>query len=255
MIPVAGGAYAVVIDGRPARTPEGRELALPSEALARAVADEWRAQGETIDPLTMPLTRLASTAMDRVGAARRGVIDQALEYAGTDLLCYRAEEPAELAMSQQMRWQPLIDWAADAHCARLRVTAGVSPVAQPKAALRALRASVEALDDMEISVLSTVTAATGSLIVALALLDGRIGADEAFETSQVDESFRVPLPLHLIIFDIDGTLVDANVVDTEAVPQFRITTASRKSTRTGMIINIQPIPGYWGKRLIPLNLV
>ena len=191
VIPVAGGAYAVVIDGRPARTPEGRELALPSEALARAVADEWRDQGETIDPLTMPMTRLASTAMDRVGAARRGVIDQALEYAGTDLLCYRAEEPAELAMSQQMRWQPLIDWAADAHCARLRVTAGVFPVAQPKAALRALRASVEALDDMEISVLSTVTAATGSLIVAMALLDGRIGADEAFETSQVDESFQM----------------------------------------------------------------
>ena len=191
VVQASGGAFAVVIDGRPARTPEGRELALPSEALARAVADEWRAQGETIDPFTMPLTRLASTAMDRVGAARRGVIDQALEYAGTDLLCYRAEAPAELAENQHDRWQPLLDWAADALGAPLRVTAGVSPVAQPKAALRTLGASVEALDDMELSVLSTVTAATGSLIVALALIEGRIGAIEAFDISQLDESFQI----------------------------------------------------------------
>ncbi|MCH7486573.1 MAG: ATPase [Proteobacteria bacterium] len=187
----AGGGFAVAIDGRPARTPEGRDLGLPSEALARAVADEWRAQAETVEPESMPLTRLASTAIDRVGAGRRDVIDQALKYAETDLLCYRAEALPELAESQQMRWQPLLDWAAEAEGARLRVTAGVSPVAQPKAALAALRAAVEALDDMELAVLSTVTAATGSLIVALALLGGRIGADEAFETSQVDESFQI----------------------------------------------------------------
>ncbi len=191
VVPAAGGAFAVAIDGRPARTPEGRELALSSEALARAIAEEWRAPSETIDPFTMPLTRLASTAMDRVGAARRGVIGRALEYAETDLLCYRAGAPQELASSQQMRWQPLLDWAADVLGARLRVTAGVSPVAQPKAALGVLRAAVEALDDMEIAVLSTVTAATGSLIVALALIEGRIGADEAFDTSQVDESFQI----------------------------------------------------------------
>ncbi len=190
VIPAAGG-FAVAIDGRPARTPEGRDLGLPSEALARAVADEWRAQTETVDPDSMPLTRLAATAMDRVGAGRQGVIDQALKYAGTDLVCYRAEAPPELAKSQQMRWQPLLDWAADAFGARLRVTAGVSPVTQPKAALRALRTAVHALDDMELAVLSTVTAATGSLIVALALLEGRIGADEAFEISQMDESFQM----------------------------------------------------------------
>ncbi len=187
----AGGGFAVAMDGRPARTPEGRELALPSEALARAVADEWLAQAGDIEPSTMPLTRLAATAMDRVGPDRRDVIEQALKYADTDLLSYRAEAPAELARSQHERWQPLLDWAADALGARLRVTAGVSPVAQPKAALGALRAYVEALDDLELTVLSSVTAASGSLIIALALLQGRIGADQAFETSQVDESFQV----------------------------------------------------------------
>ena len=139
----------------------------------------------------MPLTRLAATAKDRVGAGRRGVIDVALKFAETDLLCYRAEAPQELAVSQQMRWQPLLDWAADTLGARLLVTAGVSPVAQPQAALHALGASVDALDDMELSVLSTVTAATGSLIIALALVEGRIGADEAFDISQVDESFQI----------------------------------------------------------------
>ena len=191
VVPASGGAFAVALDGRPARTPEGRELALPCEALARAVADEWRAQGEDIEPSSMPLTRLAATAKDRVGAARQGVIGQALKYADTDLLCYRAETPQELVQSQQERWQPLLDWAADALGARLRVTAGVSPVAQPEAALRALRTAVQSLDDMELAVLSTVTAASGSLIVALALVSGRIGAIEAFETSQVDESFQI----------------------------------------------------------------
>ena len=191
VVPAVGGGYAVAIDGRPARTPEGRELALPSESLARAVADEWRAQGKTVEPASMPLTRLAATAMDRVGAGRREVIEQALKYAETDLLCYRAEAPPELARSQHQRWQPLLDWAADTQGARLRVTAGVSPVAQPKAALAALGTAVEALDDMKLTVLSTVTAASGSLIVALALLEGRIGADQAFETSQVDESFQM----------------------------------------------------------------
>lgn len=191
VVPATGGAFAVALDGRPARTPEDTELALPSPALARAVADEWRAQGETINPESMPLTRLAATAIDRIGAGRRGVIDQVLKYAGTDLLCYRAETPEELASQQHECWQPLLDWAADALGAPLRVTAGVSPVAQPEASLRALRTSVEALDDMELAVLSTVTAASGSLIIALALVCGRVGADEAFEVSWVDETFQI----------------------------------------------------------------
>ena len=189
--PGAGGGFVVALDGCPAMTPGGRELTLPCAALARAAADEWRAQGKTIEYETMPLTRLAVTALDRIGSNRQGVIGHALNYAGTDLLCYRAEPPGELASQQHERWQPLLDWAADALGAPLRVTAGVSPVAQPEASLRALAAVVEALDDMELAVLSTVTAASGSLIVALALLAGRIEAFEVFEISQVDESFQI----------------------------------------------------------------
>jgi chaperone required for assembly of F1-ATPase len=191
VLPAATGGYVVALDGRPAMTPEGRELALPSATLARAAADEWRAQAETIDFESMPMTRLAFTALDRVGGARLGVIGQALKYAGTDLLCYRADTPEELVSRQVEHWQPLLDWAVDALGAPLRVTQGVSPVAQSEESLGALGVAVEALDDMELAVLSTVTAASGSLIVALALLAGRIGAEEAFEVSQVDESFQI----------------------------------------------------------------
>jgi chaperone required for assembly of F1-ATPase len=191
VLPAPSGGYVVALDGGPAVTPEGRELALPNQSLARAAADEWRAQAETIDFESMPMTRLAFTALDRVGGARQGVIGQALKYAGTDLLCYRAETSEDLASRQHELWQPLLDWAAGALGAPLRVTQGVSPVAQPEASLSALGDAARALDDMELAALSAVTAASGSLIVALALLAGRIGADEAFEVSQVDETFQI----------------------------------------------------------------
>ena len=186
-----GDGFTVTLDGRAVRTPAGRELTLPTEALARAVAGEWEAQEENVRPHTMPMMQLAGTAIDRVEPHRQEIIEQTVAYARTDLLCYRADSPPELTDRQAASWQPLLDWAAETHRARLNVTCGVTPVDQPGAALVALRAAVEALDDMELAALASVTGASGSLIVALALAAGRIGADEAHAVSQLDESYQV----------------------------------------------------------------
>ena len=186
-----GGGFTVTLDGRTVRTPAGRRLTLPTEALARAVAGEWEAQEENVRPHTMPMMQLANAAIDRVQPHRHEVVEQAVGYARTDLLCYRADSPAELTDRQAASWQPLLDWAAETYRARLRVTRGVTPVGQPGAALDARRAAVEALDDLELTALASVTGASGSLIVALALAAGRIGADEAHEVSQLDESYQV----------------------------------------------------------------
>ena len=186
-----GDGFTVTLDGRTVRTPAGRDVTLPTEALARAVAGEWEAQEENVRPHTMPMMQLAGAAIDRVEPHRQEIIEQTVAYARTDLLCYRADSPPELTDRQAASWQPLLDWAAETHGARLNVTCGVTPQDQSEAALDALGAAVEALDDLELAALADVTGATGSLIVALALAAGRIGADEAHAVSQLDESYQV----------------------------------------------------------------
>ncbi len=185
------GGYTVVLDGRPVRTPAKASLSLPTRALAEAVAEEWRAQEEEIRPQSMRLMRLAVTAIDRVSRQRDAVIEEIAAYAATDLVCYRAEQPASLAARQQAAWQPLVDWAARRYDARLRVTAGLMPVQQPQAATGALRSAVAVLDDMMLTGLHNATAACGSAVIALALAEGRVGPDEAWELSLVDETFQV----------------------------------------------------------------
>ena len=186
-----GDGFTVTLDGRAVRTPAGRQVTLPTEALARAVAGEWEAQEENVRPHTMPMMQLVNAAIDRVEPHRHEVIEQAVAYARTDLLCYRADSPPELTDRQAASWQPLLDWAAETYRARLNVTCGVTPADQPEAALDALGAAVEALDDLELAALARVAGASGSLIVALALAAGRIGADEAHAVSQLDESYQV----------------------------------------------------------------
>ena len=189
IVPAADGC-TVVLDGRPARTPGGAPLTLSNQALAQAIAEEWAAQDDTIDPATMPLTGLANAAIDHGAGGRRDLGKGALACAATDLLCYWAETPPELVERQALAWQPLLDWAAEAHGARLRVTRGVVPVTQPAEALAALGRAVEALDDARLVAVSAAAGATGSLIVALALVAGRIDAGEAWAAAQVDEDFQ-----------------------------------------------------------------
>ena len=190
IIPVPGG-YAVGLDGRTIKTPAKLPLLLPNAALAAAIAGEWNAQQSEIRPEQMPLTRLASTAIDRVAPQRDAIVQQIADYAGTDLVCYRAAQPPPLAMRQQAVWQPLVDWAAQRYAAPLETTVGIIPISQPLASLQALAAAVAGHDNFALAALHLLTGTCGSLVIALALTEGRLDAAEAFAASQLDESFQI----------------------------------------------------------------
>ena len=183
--------FGVALDGKPVRTPAKFVLAVPTRALAEAIAAEWQAQGERVDARTLPLTRLASIARDLVAPRRSAVVAEIAKYAGTDLVCYRAEEPAELRRRQHATWQPHIDWATERYGAPLHVTSGVVPVTQPEATLAAYVKAIEAYDTHRLAALHLATAALGSLVLALALVEGRIDAEAAFAAAQLDESFQI----------------------------------------------------------------
>ena len=185
-----GDGFLVALDDRPAKTPAKAMLNLPTEELAAAIADEWHAQGACIDPHTMPLTRLAATALDRVSGQRQAVIDGISAYAASELLCYRADAPDELVARQHRAWQPLLDWAADRWGATLQVTRGVVPIVQPASALHALRGAVAAFADFPLTGLASAVQTTGSLIVGLALAQARIDAEAAYQVALLDECFQ-----------------------------------------------------------------
>lgn len=185
------GGYHVLLDGRPVKTPAKAALLLPVEALAAEIAAEWEAQGEKILPAEMPVMTLATTGIDRVTPQREDVIDQIAAYGASDLLCYRADEPEELMQRQQESWQPLLDWAKDRFGAELAVTGGIMPVTQPAPSLAALRDAVAAHDDFVLSGLYQLTTGFGSLVLALALVEGRIDVEKAIELAQLDELFQV----------------------------------------------------------------
>ena len=187
----AEGGFQVLLDGRPVRTPAKAPMILPTSALAGAVADEWQAQGEQIRPSTMPLTSLASTTLDLTIKQRDAVVGQLAAYARTDLLCYRVDHPAELVAREGQLWQPLLDWAALRYDAALHVVVGIMPREQPDGACRALAAAVAGYDDWRLTALQVATTGCGSLVVALALVEGRIDAAEAFEASQLHESYQI----------------------------------------------------------------
>jgi len=186
-----GHGHQVLLDERPVRTPAKRPLIVPTAHLAEAVAAEWRAQGETIRPELMPLTRLASTALDRMPGLRQAAIDEAAAYADTDLLCYRAAEPFELVQRQYHAWQPMLEWLSAAYGVKLSVTTSMLPVAQPEAARMRLRTAVAGLEDWPLVGLHAATIGLGSLVLGLALLDGRIDAEAALAASLLDERFEI----------------------------------------------------------------
>jgi chaperone required for assembly of F1-ATPase len=189
-VPGAGG-HGVALDGRLVKTPAKRDLIVSSAALAAAMAAEWEAQLGDIRRDAMPLTRLAGTTIDRSAAQREAIVRQVARYAGTDLVCYRATHPPALAARQQAVWQPLLDWAARRYDTPLVVTTGVIPASQPAASLAAFVTVVAAHNDFSLTALHAATAACGSLVIALALLEGRLDAGEAFAASQLDESFQI----------------------------------------------------------------
>lgn len=186
------GSWQVHLDGRPLRTPLKKPLAVPTRALADAVAEEWAAQEKHIRPETMPLMKLAGTAVDKVsGPGRAEVIAILLGYANADVLAYRADHPDSLCALQTRLWDPLLDWVHEAHGARFRLAEGIMPLEQPREVVAALEAGFAALDDWQLTAAQSTGALTGSLVLALALGSGQVGAAQAFDAAQADETWQM----------------------------------------------------------------
>jgi|YNPMSStandDraft_2_1061718.scaffolds.fasta_scaffold03124_7 chaperone required for assembly of F1-ATPase len=192
--PVEPGGFGVLLDGKPMRLPSGRMLAVGALALAEALAAEWQAaggeRGREFSLESLPLTRLVGTALDRIAPDPQQAVAAVARYGETDLLCYRADFPPALAARQQAAWQPLLDWAAFALDAPLRVTAGVVAVEQERRSLEALARAVAAHDPIELAALGEIVQSTGSLVLGLAVSHGRIGAHEAHDLATLDERFQ-----------------------------------------------------------------
>lgn len=186
------GGYAVLLDGRSVKTPLRRSLALPSEAVAEAVAGEWRSQGERINPATMPATRLANTVIDGIADNPAAIRDDAARFVESDLLFYRADAPEALVERQRAAWDAVIAWAEKLVGARFVLGAGVMHVSQPPASLAAFRARVEReTDPFRIAALHQMTTLTGSVLLALAVLEGRLDVEAAWAAAHVDEDWNI----------------------------------------------------------------
>jgi len=186
----AEGGFRVVLDGRPVRTPARGFLIAPSRQLAQAIAAEWDAQRETIDPATMPLTRLANSIIDGVAAAPAPVAADIAKYLGSDLLFYRAEGPQRLIERQARRWGPVLAWAREVLGARFVLAQGVVHAAQPEGAIAAARAAIPE-DPWRLGAVHVITTLTGSALLALALLRGHLNTDEAWAAAHVDEDWNM----------------------------------------------------------------
>lgn len=188
--PAEQGGFRVLLDGRPALTPAGAALIVPSPALAVAIAGEWNAQESAIAFPDMPLTRLAFTAIDRVSGDRSAILDQIVAYARSDVLSYRAAAPAELAERQKQTWDPLLAWAAAEVGVVLRTGEGVTHIAQPETSLAKLREAAEHADDFQLAALHAAVIACGSALIGLALLRGKLDAKAAFAVAHLDEIYQ-----------------------------------------------------------------
>ena len=183
----------VALDGRPVRTPGRAPLLLPTPALAEAVADEWRAVGETIDPRAMTLTGLANAAIDRVAPDPANFAAGLARYGESDLLCYRADGPEPLVERQAAAWDPLLDWAQARYDVHFVIATGIMPVTQPPATVARLREAVAALPPFMLAGLSPVVTLTGSIVGALALVSGAASADIVWIAAGIDEDWQAEL--------------------------------------------------------------
>lgn len=185
--------FSVTLDGRDLKTPAKAPFWVPSAALATEVATEWQAQIDKVRPETMPYTRTANSALDKVAPQFGAVADMLAAYGGSDLLCYRAEAPQELVERQAVGWDPLLAWALAEFGAHLTSTVGIMPIDQPVESQLPLRQAVHALDPFQLAAFHDLVAITGSLVLALAVARGKLTADAAFDLSRIDEHWQVEL--------------------------------------------------------------
>lgn len=186
----AEGGHDIHLDGKPVRTPGRLPLTLPSPALAEAVAGEWRAVGETIDPRAMPLTGLANAAIDRIAPQPAAFAAGLAKYGESDLLCYRADHPLELQLRQQAAWDPLLDWARSCYGIDPVTTTGVMHRPQSPETTARLAEAVAACSPFELAALSPLVTVTGSLIAALALLEGAASPEDIWSAVNLDEDWQ-----------------------------------------------------------------
>jgi chaperone required for assembly of F1-ATPase len=186
----ASDGFAVLLDGRGVRTPAKRPLVAPVAAIADAIAAEWNAQSTVIEPQSMPLTRLANSVVDGVTDRHQEVADDIVNYLGSDALFYRADHPEALVARQAAQWDPLLFWAAEQLGAHFILAQGILHVRQPDQALAAARAALPS-DPWRLGALHSVTTITGSALLALALMQGRLTADEVWAAAHVDEDWNI----------------------------------------------------------------
>ncbi|MDF2493157.1 ATP12 family protein [Sphingomonas sp.] len=207
----------VRLDGRPVRTPGRVPLALPSLPLAEAVAEEWRSVMEEIDPRTMPLTGLTNAAIDRVAPAPSAFAAGLVAYAETDLLCYRAESPAELIQREAEAWDPLLDWARARYDVHFEVVSGLMHRPQPEATVARLAEAVASRDAFSLVALQPIVTISGTLVGALAVAEQFIDADTLWEAATVDETWQAEQ------WGVDPLAVEASAIrrrDLEAAVRF-----------------------------------
>lgn len=186
----AGDGFAVQLDGRPLKTPAKAPLRVPGRTLAQAIADEWNAQENVVDPLSMPFTRSANSAIDKVTPQHTEVATLVAEYGASDLLCYRAAFPEGLVARQSALWDPLLHWADKTLGAPLLTTAGIRHQPQPESSLARLQARVFAQDPFALTALHDLVALSGSLIIGFAALEGYDDAAALWRASRVDEDWQ-----------------------------------------------------------------
>lgn len=187
------GDYAVLLDGRSIKTPGRNALVFKKEMIAEGVAAEWELQDKEIDPGTMPLTRIAHSAIDAVDDKFSDVADEITRYAGNDHLCYRAESPAELVSRQKAQWDPVVQWAEELLGGSFALSEGIMHVAQDEAVTSAYREQLNKYDALELASIHTVTSITGSALLALALAAQAFDDETVWSAAHVDEDWNIEL--------------------------------------------------------------
>ena len=182
--------FSVRLDGRPIRTPSKHALILPTETMAQNIAEEWLAQEEKIDPQSMPWTRSANSAIDKVSTQRSEIEAHLIEYAGTDLLCYRAESPEALAERQANAWGPVLDWAAKRFKTRFQITSGVMPVVQDADVTANLRHYMQPMSDFQLTGFHDLVTLSGSYVLGVASAESLHPADRIWQLSRIDEDWQ-----------------------------------------------------------------
>ena len=205
--------FTVSLDGRGLKTPAKTAFWVPTRGLAEAVAAEWQAQEGKVKPETMPYTRTANSALDKVQPQFAAVADMLAAYGGSDLLCYRAEAPQELILRQAAAWDPLLAWAKAEFGVDLTVTHGIMPIDQPAPSLAVLTDAVHALSPFELAAFHDLVAITGSLVLALAIAQGHVTPDAGFDLSRVDESWQIDL------WGVDEDAAESEAIKRESVLQ------------------------------------